>query len=777
MYSSGDKSTTTKTPASQNERRRLRISGLVQGVGFRPFVYRLATELSLAGFVTNDSRGVTIEIEGPVEQINRFRDRLNTSLPPLAKIDRCVIEAVPFRSERHFVVADTADNESATASICPDVALCDDCLTELRDPANRRFHYPFINCTNCGPRFTIVTHIPYDRPGTTMHSFPMCGACAVEYNDPGDRRFQAQPIACSECGPTVWLHDRDRMLPSDNPIRAAGHALAEGKIVAIRGLGGFHLAVDASNDEAVRRLRTRKLRDQKPFALMARDFATVHSCCRATDEELERVGSKERPIVLLDRLTFAPVAGSVAPGCGTLGLMLPYTPLHYLLFDHSPALLVMTSGNTSDEPIAIGNEEAIVRLRDIADLFLLHNREIEQRCDDSVTRFSAGAARVIRRSRGLAPSPIVLQHCFEKSVLACGPEMKNTIALARENLVTLSQHIGDLDNPSALKQFESTIAHLCSVLQFTPELIACDLHPAYHATIWAHRRTDLPVIEIQHHHAHLCSVMAENGVSEPTIGVILDGTGYGTDGTVWGGEILIGDYHGFDRFAWLQPTPLLGGTAAVKEPWRMALSYLWTYRPDHPRIGEIATEQGLSPDRLDILRRLHTGRVNSPLTSSCGRLFDAVAALAGVCSVNAFEAQAAMALETAAGPEPLPESCEWTLDHTPTGGAISLNELLDRLLADIDAGLEQRKIARRIHAWIGEAMIQSVLAARSATGIGRVGLSGGVFQNRLLYEFMVHRLTREGFDVLSHSQVPTNDGGLVLGQAIAADARYRADQR
>jgi hydrogenase maturation protein HypF len=754
--------------------RRLRVlvSGLVQGVGFRPFVYRLAAELHLAGYVTNDHSGVLIEIEGPGPAVETFCRELSAQTPRLAHIERCKIDSIPCTGDTGFQVADTRAGQNATAQVCPDIAVCEKCLQEMRDQENRRFGYPFINCTNCGPRFTIVNQIPYDRPGTSMAAFPMCPTCAAEYTNPGDRRFQAQPIACPSCGPRVWLHDGNGVIATTEPIVDAGRALAEGKIVALRGLGGFHLAVNADNEDAVTLLRSRKHRKQKPFALMAGNIETVRRCCHVSESEANLLTSPERPIVLLDRREAAPVANAVAPGSCTLGVMLPYTPLHHLLFETSPPVLVMTSGNRADEPIAIDNDEALERLKGVADLFLLHDREIVQRCDDSIVRVSAGGARFLRRARGFVPSPVTVPQSMAISILACGGEQKDTIALARHNSVVLSQHLGDLDNPLAYEQFEQTIDRLCAILQYRPHLIACDLHPAYRSTRWAHFQTDLPVIDIQHHHAHLCSVMAENGVTEPTIGVILDGTGYGPDHTVWGGEVLIGDYRQYERIAWLKPVPLLGGSAAITEPWRMALAYLWTHAPDHPLAATVIKRRRLTTSDTDLLRHMHRTQLNSPMTSSCGRLFDAIAAMLGLADVNRFEAQAAMILESEGGTLPLSEDTDLIELPPCNRGPLDSGGLIRNLLDDIHRGVDRRLIARRAHRLIAETFLLAVLAAREDTGIDRVGLSGGVFQNRLILDYLHTRLTRSGFRVLLHEKVPTNDGGLSLGQVVAANARY-----
>lgn len=752
-------------------RRRFQISGLVQGVGFRPYVYRLATHLELTGFVANDSRGVLIEVEGPVAKLNEFQLMVARQAPPLARIDSCQTTTLSAVGADCFRVTDSIRSVNAAAVVCPDIAVCDDCLRELQDSEDRRFEYPFINCTNCGPRFTITTRMPYDRAGTSMAKFDMCPACAAEYEDPGNRRFHAQPIACPSCGPRIWLHDGDGVIVSAEPLADAGRALGEGKIVAIRGLGGFHLAADAGCEAAVDRLRRGKFRDQKPFALMARDLASAGTCCQMSEAEQDLLLSSARPIVILPRRQPSPVAETVAPGMATLGVMLPYTPLHHLLFQTAPNLLVMTSGNLAEEPIAVGNDEALDRLRGIADLFVLHDREIVQRCDDSVLAYYAGGPRPIRRARGLAPLPVVLPDPLHTPILAVGGEQKNTVALGRARSAFLSQHLGDLDNPAAAGAFVQTIDQLCALLQLQPAVIACDLHPDYHAGRWARRQTALPVQEIQHHHAHLCSAMAENGVVARTIGIILDGTGYGSDGTIWGGEVLLGDFQDFERFAWLKPLPLLGGEAAVKEPWRMALAYLWMYAPDHPLLAAIASRNRITPRQLDLLHTMYCSRLGSPVTSSCGRLFDGIAALLGLADINAYEAAAAIGLETACGSEPLTRDTEDVKLPAGGPGPIDLGQLIRTLAAQAEGRVDCRISARLAHRLIADTFVAAAQAARTQTGITQVALSGGVFQNRLLTEYMRIRLQQEGFTVLLNSQVPCNDGGLALGQLAAANAR------
>jgi len=759
-----------KTEQAARVRQALRVSGVVQGVGFRPHVYRLANELSLSGFVRNDDRGVYVEIEGSPEGVTSFRSRLLAEPPPLASIENISSDDLLPRYDGAFVILQSESRAQATALISPDMAVCADCLDELFDPHDRRYRYPFINCTNCGPRYTIIESIPYDRPSTSMAHFRMCSDCEREYHDPSHRRFHAQPNACPVCGPRVWLEDGGGRVDCDDPIAEAAARLKQGRIAAVKGLGGFHLTVDASNDQAVRELRRRKGREEKPLALMASDVETIRCFCVVSSDEQALLEHRARPIVLLQARANRGLAGSVAPGNRYLGFMLPYTPLHHLLLRSHFQALVMTSGNLSEEPIAIGNEEALARLSGIADFFLLHDREILQRCDDSIVRTAGAQTRIIRRARGYVPEPIAVETSVRRPVLACGGELKNTIALARENKVFLSQHIGDLDNPAAFGFFEHCIGHFQNVLQVIPECLACDLHPGYLSTQWALRQTDLPKIAVQHHHAHLVSVMADNGVTAPTIGLILDGTGYGADGTIWGGEVLIGDATRFERFAWLQPVPMPGGDAAVRQPWRMAASWLCSAFGDRAREVRLPCWNHISSEDSDLLIQMIAKGVNSPLTSSCGRLFDAVSSMLGLCHEASYEAQGAIALEMAAAGR----DCEpYKLEHSRgSGGPIGLNSLITAIVRDIERGEPTESIAGRFHLTLADLLIKAVESAREENGLNRVGLSGGVYQNKLFFEYIVKELEARGFDVLTHRRVPTNDGGLALGQAIIADASY-----
>jgi len=750
-------------------RRRIRVNGIVQGVGFRPFVYRLASEAQLRGFVNNDADGVFIEAEGLEKDLEVFCRRIIDESPPLANIVNCQIDNIPVANDAAFVIKESRHDITPSTLISPDVAVCEDCLSEMFDPGNRRYRYPFINCTNCGPRYTIVEGIPYDRPFTSMKVFPMCPECEREYNDPSDRRFHAQPNACPVCGPRLVLHDGNRETRTGDPITEAIKLLHEGKILAVRGVGGFHLAVDAHNAGSIERLRERKGRAQKPFALMARGMETIRKHCHVTAEEEKALRHYSRPIVILKKREGCALPENIAPRNKYLGFMLPYSPHHHLLLGESFDALIMTSGNYSEEPIAIANDEAIARLKQMADCFLLHDREILQRCDDSIMMASSGSLQIVRRARGLVPEPVFLaERIAHGRMLAVGGELKNTVALARDDQVFLSQHVGDLDNPSALAFFENSIEHLGRILEIEPSAIAYDMHPEYLSTKWALKQK-LPTVGVQHHHAHLVSVMADNGISDRTVGIILDGTGYGTDGTIWGGEILVGDAARFERFAWLKPVPLPGGTAAVKQPWRMAVSHL------HEAYGadlfglKLGFMSGISEgDRQILLQMLDKG-INSPLTSSCGRLFDAVSAMLGIRSEINFEAQAAIELEMSVDASDTPIDT-----FTPANGclgALETSGLIRMVVESIQAGKDVGEIANQFHFSLADLLVQSADKAREKTGVNRVGLSGGVYQNRLFTKYMLQKLTDANFEVLRHRQVPTNDGGLALGQIVAAAAK------
>ncbi len=742
---------------------RIHIEGVVQGVGFRPFVYREAQNCGLTGWVLNNSQGVQIEVEGTKTQRQNFITRLQTSLPPLAKITHFSAEPVPLQNAKTFIIRQSELVTDHNIQVAPDSAVCLDCLKELFDLCDRRNSYPFINCTNCGPRYSIVTAIPYDRANTTMAPFTMCPECQAEYDDPRSRRFHAQPNACDKCGPQLTLHDSSGQKERLDPLWTAIEALQRGEIIAIKGLAGYHLAVDATNDLAVAKLRRRKARDEKPFALMSIDLDRIRSYATLNAAEQELLESPQRPIVLLEKLSETPISKYVAPRNRYFGVMLPSTPLHYLLLLHFTAL-VMTSGNLSDEPIAFTDADANSRLSGIADLRLSYNRDIHIRCDDSIARIMAGKPMLLRRSRGYVPTSLALPQP-QPRVLALGAELKNTFCLTRRDRAFLSQHIGDLKNAATYHSFTSGIEHLQQLLQWQPELIAHDLHPDYLSTSYAKERVDLPRIAVQHHHAHLASCMAENNVDEPCIGVIYDGIGYGSDGHIWGGEFLIGDYENFRRAGHFSYLAMPGGDRATKEPYRMALSLLhYAYGDQLPEL-EVLDE--IPAQELKLLRQMIVKKINSPLTSSCGRLFDAVAALTGVRSRVHYEGQAALELEmaiTQRSNTPYPYQLEkpgeeWLFDPATTVRAI---------VADIQSQVTTDEISARFHHTLAVMTVDTCTRLRNETGINTVALSGGVFQNRVLTETTIELLTNAGFTPLTHSLVPPNDGGLALGQAVIA---------
>jgi hydrogenase maturation protein HypF len=750
-------------------RKEIQVAGIVQGVGFRPYVYRLATDRNLGGNISNTPAGVNIEIQGPPDRVEDFVSRLPEEAPALAQITHVLVRELPCKPDRCFEILPSHTGEHASALISPDVAVCEDCLRELFDPQDRRHLYPFINCTNCGPRFTIVRDVPYDRPRTSMSTFPMCDKCRAEYEDPRNRRFHAQPNACWECGPQLEFWDiQGRPMKALDPIEAAVKRLRSGEILAVKGLGGFHFAVDAVNPDAVERLRQRKRRVEKPFAVMVRDLETAGRFCEIDAEAQRLLNSRQRPIVLLPRTNGTAIAETVAPHQRDLGLFLPYTPLHHLLFAAGKfTALVMTSGNLSEEPIAIDNREAVDRLGGIADFFLVHDREILLRCDDSVVRRSAGRLRQIRRSRGYVPAPVRL-HKELPQILAVGGELKNTICLTRRNLAFLSQHIGDLENIESFDFFCNAVTYLSRILEIEPEVIAHDLHPDYFSTKWALTQKGVRLVGVQHHHAHIAACMAENRIDGRVIGLSLDGTGYGTDGQIWGGEVLIADYASFERAAHFAYAALPGGATAIREPWRMAVSYLaQTFGEDFLGL-DIPFVQKLERGKAELILRMMAQRVNSPLTSSCGRLFDAVAALIGIRQEVSYEAQAAIELEMSARSSnetdgyPLAirrEDARWQIDTAPLFGAI-VEDLRRKVCAET--------ISRRFHNGLVETLMRLACLLRQESMINRICVSGGTFNNLLVFEHLVRKLESQGFEVFTHSEVPAGDGGLSLGQALVA---------
>ena len=753
-----------------NTRRvRAEIRGIVQGVGFRPFVFSLAQSLSLGGWVQNTSYGALLEVEGGSRALDRFFIDLEAQAPPLAWITRVDREEIPALDQDEFLIAHSAAQNDRTALISPDVTVCPDCLREMFDPGDRRFRYPFINCTNCGPRYTIIADVPYDREKTSMRAFPMCPDCQREYDDPADRRFHAQPNACPVCGPRVFLLDsQGNGIEQSDPVRAAAELLRQGRILAVKGLGGFHLAADASNDQAIRRLRDLKRREEKPLAVMSPDLETIKTYALASTEEARTLDSIQRPIVLLEKRRPFILAESVAPANKFIGAMLPYTPLHYLLFEGFTAL-VMTSGNLSEEPIVRGNQEALERLAGIADYFLMHDREILVRADDSVVRVDQGQAARIRRSRGFAPAPVFLSKSLPP-ILAAGGELKNTICLTKDDRAFISQHIGDLENPAALDYFEQTIEHLTRILDIEPEILAYDLHPEYLSTKWALDRTGIELVGIQHHHAHITAVMAEHHLDGPVIGLSCDGTGYGPDGCVWGGEVMAVEYHRYDRLGRLEYAVLPGGAAAIREPWRMAVSYIENAFGVEADGLDLEFLNRRSAGQLDLLRQVIRKQIKSPLTSSLGRLFDAAAALAGLRDKVAFEGQAAMMLEMAhpAGGrfEPYP------VEVVEERGILIIRhqDLIRALVRDAREGIDPGIISGRFHAGIIRALSQAAVRVSQKTGIRTACLSGGCFQNRILTMGLTEALEMSGLTVFTGRQAPVNDGGLSLGQAACAAA-------
>lgn len=756
------------------ERIVLEITGIVQGVGFRPFVYRVARELGLTGWVRNSPSGVTVEAQGDAVSLDRLASALAHEPPPLAVIGSIRREVLsPVCGESGFTILSSGEG-AATAEVPPDMDLCDDCLREMFDPADRRYRYPFITCTNCGPRYSIITALPYDRPFTTMCGFPLCDACRAEYGDPADRRFHAQPVACPACGPRVRLLHPDgseaasRGEPS---LQAAVRMLRAGKIVAVKGGGGYHLAVDACNVHAVRELRLRKNRPAKPFAVMVRDISAATEAASVEPLEERLLTGPERPIVLVrKRVPASGVCGivdEVAPDSDYLGVMLPSTPLHHLLLHDFGGPLVMTSGNRSSEPVAYDDAEALKNLAGIADAFLVHDRPIRTRVDDSVIRTFRGNPLFIRRSRGYAPRAVQLADEFP-SVLAVGAELKGACCLTRGNLAFMSQHIGDMANMETVDALADTAAHLGSLLGVTPVAIAHDLHPDYLSTRFAVEESGLPALAVHHHHAHLAACMAENRLQGPVIGVIFDGTGYGPDHTIWGGEFLIGGYDEYRRAGRFLPVPLPGGDAAVREPFRMALSWC------HEALGPAAFDLSLPGwDRLDgeqrrLLRFLLERGMNSPLTSSCGRLFDAAAALLGVRGTVSYEGQAAIELEALAEGSDDPGFYPFSLSIGGDIHEIDWRPLFVALIDDLRAGVPQTVQARRFHRSVAAASVELCCRLRDETRLERVVLSGGVFQNRLLTEMLSALLEAAGFRVYQHRLAPPNDGGLALGQAVIA---------
>jgi hydrogenase maturation protein HypF len=750
---------------------RISVRGVVQGVGFRPFVYQLAVKHNLRGWVRNTSEDVKIEVEGEGGAIDRFLVDLREKSPPLARIENITATNAPPAGYEKFKILESVAEAGKYQLVSPDIATCPDCLKEIFDPNDRRYRYPFTNCTNCGPRFTIIADIPYDRPNTTMRSFRMCPDCQREYDDPLDRRFHAQPNACPVCGPRLELTDAGgEKVECDDIINKTAELIRDGKIVAVKGLGGFLLACDTTSEKAIKRLRERKNRPAKPLAVMVASLEEATKHGEINEEEAKLLTSPGSPIVLVKWKAESKIAKNAAPGLKYLGIMLPYTPLHHLLLRETGRPLVMTSGNLSEEPIARDNDEALRRLSGIADYFLRHNRDIYARYDDSVMTVEDSVPRFVRRARGYAPYPIRL--LFKTGqILACGAEEKNTFCLTRDNYAFVSQHIGDMENMETLEHFNNTIDLYEKMFRIKPEIIAYDMHPEYLPTKYAKELAEkegIKSVPVQHHHAHIASCLAENGVEGPVIGVALDGTGYGADGRIWGGEFMIADYKDFERMAHLEYLPLPGGAQAIKKPYRTGIGYMRVLgiEPDRklPPFGQVGEEE------LSIIKSQIEKGINIPLTSSMGRLFDAVAALIGVRGIIQYEAQAAIDLETRAG-EAAGEEKSYPFSVSEQNGlsVIKVRDLLVAIINDWKAKTPGAVIAARFHNTIARMILETCQAISKKTGINAAALSGGVFQNRLLLRKTIAMVERAGLRVYTHQQVPCNDGGISLGQAVIAN--------
>ncbi|MFC1729643.1 carbamoyltransferase HypF [candidate division KSB1 bacterium] len=801
-------------------REKIEIRGIVQGVGFRPFIYNLAEKHCLNGFVRNDSDGVTIEVEGMTDSLDSFASGIMLQAPSLSRIvemSRSVCELEQGNSRfTEFSILESTGNGKPRTLIPPDVSVCSDCLNDTFDPENARYLYPFTNCTNCGPRFSIIQKLPYDRPFTTMSSFKMCSRCNSEYTDPVNRRFHAQPISCPECGPELKLLNSEGKHVDENPVLKTISLLKEGAIVAVKGIGGFHLAVDACNSRAVKRLRERKMREERPFALMTGTFEDAMSLARFSDLELNCLESCERPIVLVEALNKSEgstaVAEGVAPGNPYLGIMLPYTPLHYLMFFHPGAggdfksgktvfkSLVMTSGNISDEPICRDNSEALERLASIADAFLVHDRDIHIRSDDSIVRVTGNKPYAFRRSRGYAPVPVFLNRNFPE-ILALGGELKNTICLTDGKRAFVGQHTGDLEKAPSLEFFEETVRHFSTILELNPKIFAYDLHPEYLSSKYF-RKTIVPKAEgkigavgIQHHHAHIASVMAEYNLNDPVIGFAMDGTGYGLDGTIWGGEVLLTTPFGFERFAHFDSIPLPGGHAAIKENWRTAFSYLRSAFGDDWRDLELPCISAQPMENLEMLDIACSDGLNAPHAGTAGRLFDAVSSILNICHYAPYEGKAAMMLEWAAlssvSKKTLPyeilekeperydsyPECTGTLQFVNAPDCdiavsachvVDFRPLIREIVRAVNSGIAKDELAAAFHNTLVKIFVELAELARDLSGIETIALSGGTWQNRLLLEKSIERLSNRGFTVYHNRQVPVNDGGISLGQAYIA---------
>ncbi|PIE64571.1 MAG: carbamoyltransferase HypF [Desulfobacterales bacterium] len=761
----------------------IHVHGTVQGVGFRPFIFNLASRFAVSGFVTNTGDGVLIKAFSGDERLLDFIDAIREEAPPLSDITGLSYVPLEERPETAtFTIIASKTTDSTRAVIPPDIATCDDCLRELKAPDDFRYQYPFINCTNCGPRFTITESIPYDRPKTSMKVFPMCQKCHAEYEDPADRRFHAQPNACPDCGPQISWHDAaGKRITSVSILETAVNALLSDSILAIRGLGGFHLCVNAFSESAIATLRSRKNRPDKPLAIMVPDIETVDSFCIVDDHEKKMLLSPEHPILLLKPRSTVPLAANLFPDSGDIGVMLPYTPLHHLLFATSgcPSALVMTSGNVSGEPICTANEEAIVRLATIADNFLFHNRDIVTRVDDSVVKYIAGQPRLFRRARGFVPSPLHVPYELPQ-MIGCGGGLKSTFSLTREKMIFPSQHIGDLFNQASYAFFTESVENLKTLLKIEPEGAVCDLHPDYMSSRFA-KELGLPLYEVQHHHAHAAAVMAEHGLTEPVLAVVLDGTGFGTDGTSWGGEILQTGLCHFSRLGSLETMLLPGGDAAAGEPWRMGMSLLHQTAPDTALTTPLLT--AIDDSRKKIVWQMLENRFNTPQTSSCGRLFDAVSALLGLNYTASYEGQAAMQLEYCARKvlsngwknrllSVLNDQSAYLFKKKSDRWQIISSEFVKNIVYDISSGGNRHEIALSFHSWLISCISRLVEKLSETTGIKNVVLAGGCMQNAILLEGLIFTLTELGLTTYTGSKIPINDGGISVGQAVIGGLKH-----
>jgi hydrogenase maturation protein HypF len=765
----------TNATATRPAGRRIRVRGTVQGVGFRPWVYRVATATMVTGRVRNDSGGVTIEAFGAPCALDRFVERLeqDPARPPAAAIAGIETESIAFERADGFAIVASSASDEARVSIPPDLATCPECLADVHDPVNRRHGYPFTNCTACGPRFTIVRAAPYDRPLTTMAGFAMCPACRKEYDSVADRRFHAQPNACPDCGPRLDVRTADgRPFRTADAIDDIGRALREGLIVALKGVGGFQLACDATSDTSVQRLRERKHRDEKPFAVMVRSLDAARGLADLTPEEATLLMAVERPIEIARRRSSAALAAAIAPRNPLVGIMVANSPLHDLVLEAAGVPLVMTSGNLSEEPIVIDNNEALIRLRGVADLFVLHDREIVTRCDDSVARVVAGRPVVLRRARGYVPRPIAIPRAFDAPLLACGAQLKNTFCIGRGNEAILGPHIGDLDSAAVYRDYRSSIDRLSQFLDVTPEIVAHDLHPDYLSTRYAVERGAPITIGVQHHHAHVASVMAEHGLEGPTIGLAYDGTGYGTDGAAWGGELLVADYAGFTRIATFRPLALAGGDAAIRQPWRLALALVEDAFKGEAPLDGFPIFQQLPPNDIDIVSRMLRRGVNAPPAHGVGRYFDAFGALLLNRRTASYEGQVALELNLAADPD---ENGRYSYEISQAGAPwhVDLRGAVRDAVFEYLGGEAVAKIAARLHNTLAAVSVELVRAASRGAGRLPVVLSGGCFQNARLTESIARGLEPE-FRVHLHERVPPGDGGIALGQAVVAAAKARS---